>query len=212
MAASFAGPKTAHSSKQDRPDVAAKQRAWLNARPDLDSERLVFLDGTGAPTRIARLRGLSPARAALPRPCPARPLEDDDLHRHPAIVQHGRADSCRRTHEPGRFPRLHQPGVDAHAPARRHHRYGQPTRPQGAEHPDYHRGRRREPALSPTLFPGLLASVLIGQHSAILTLNEYQGETACNELTSQQPREQNREPLVARPLFRDPANACLPST
>jgi transposase len=49
--------KTAHASEQDRPDVAQRREAWFNAQPDLDPERLVFIDETGASTKMARLRG-----------------------------------------------------------------------------------------------------------------------------------------------------------
>ena len=49
--------KTAHAAEQERPDVAAKRRTWFDAQPDLDPERLVFIDETGASTKMARLRG-----------------------------------------------------------------------------------------------------------------------------------------------------------
>jgi transposase len=49
--------KTAHASGQERPDVAARRKAWFNAQPDLDPEHLVFIDETGASTKMARLRG-----------------------------------------------------------------------------------------------------------------------------------------------------------
>ncbi|WP_236549625.1 IS630 family transposase [Novosphingobium sp. TCA1] len=49
--------KTAHASEQERPDVLARRRAWFKAQPDLDPERLVFIDETGASTKMARLRG-----------------------------------------------------------------------------------------------------------------------------------------------------------
>ena len=49
--------KTAHASEQERPDVAARRKAWFNAQPDLDPEHLVFIDETGASTKMARLRG-----------------------------------------------------------------------------------------------------------------------------------------------------------
>ncbi len=62
--------KTARASEQDRPDVAAQRAAWFAAQPELDPNRLVFLDETGAPTKMARLRGRSPrgerCRAAVP--------------------------------------------------------------------------------------------------------------------------------------------------
>jgi transposase len=37
--------------------VAARRAAWFEAQPDLDPERLVFIDETGASTKMARLRG-----------------------------------------------------------------------------------------------------------------------------------------------------------
>jgi transposase len=49
--------KTAHASEQERPDVAARRHAWFDAQPDLDPEHLVFIDETGASTKMARLRG-----------------------------------------------------------------------------------------------------------------------------------------------------------
>ena len=52
-----ASKKTAHASEQERPDVAARRRAWFEAQPDLDPERLVFIDETGASTKMARFRG-----------------------------------------------------------------------------------------------------------------------------------------------------------
>jgi transposase len=43
--------KTAHTSEQQRPDVARRRQAWFDAQPDLDPERLVFIDETGPPPR-----------------------------------------------------------------------------------------------------------------------------------------------------------------
>ena len=52
--------KTAHASEQHRPDVARRRQAWFEAQPDLDPERLVFIDETGASTKMARRYGRSP--------------------------------------------------------------------------------------------------------------------------------------------------------
>jgi len=50
--------------------VRARRLAWFEAQPDLDPARLVFIDETGATTKMARLRGRSPrgerCRAAIP--------------------------------------------------------------------------------------------------------------------------------------------------
>jgi transposase len=62
--------KTAHATEQERPDVVARRQAWFDGQPDLDPERLVFIDETGASTKMARLRGRAPrgqrCRASVP--------------------------------------------------------------------------------------------------------------------------------------------------
>ena len=62
--------KSAHAEEQDRPDVPRRRRAWFEAQPDLDPDRLVFIDGTRASTNMARTHGRSPRgerlRAAVP--------------------------------------------------------------------------------------------------------------------------------------------------
>ena len=37
--------------------MAARRQAWFDEQPDLDPERLVFIDETGASTKMARVRG-----------------------------------------------------------------------------------------------------------------------------------------------------------
>lgn len=49
--------KTGHASEQDRADVRAAREAWFAGQPDLDPERLIFIDETGLNTKMARLRG-----------------------------------------------------------------------------------------------------------------------------------------------------------
>ena len=65
-----ASKKTAHAAEQNRPDVAARRWAWFESQPDLEPERLVFIDETAASTKMARLRGRSKrgqrCRAAVP--------------------------------------------------------------------------------------------------------------------------------------------------
>jgi transposase len=50
--------------------VKARREAWFELQPELDPARLVFVDETGATTKMARLRGRSPrgerCRAAVP--------------------------------------------------------------------------------------------------------------------------------------------------
>jgi transposase len=62
--------KTAHAAEQDRPDIAAAREAWFDRQPDFHPDRLVFIDETGASTKMARLRGRAPRgerlRAGVP--------------------------------------------------------------------------------------------------------------------------------------------------
>lgn len=62
--------KTGHASEQQRPDVLARRRAWFDSQIDLDPDRLIFIDETGANTKMARLCGWAPkgarCRAAVP--------------------------------------------------------------------------------------------------------------------------------------------------
>jgi transposase len=46
--------------EQERPDVLKRRRAWFDGQPDLDPERLVFIDETWASTNMARSHGRAP--------------------------------------------------------------------------------------------------------------------------------------------------------
>ena len=60
IAATSRSKKTSHASKQERPDVAAERAAWKASQPEIDIHRLVFIDETGASTKMARRYGRSP--------------------------------------------------------------------------------------------------------------------------------------------------------
>jgi len=62
--------KTAHAAEQSRPDVAAKRAAWHQAQPELDPARLVFVDETGASTKMARRYGRSKRGTRCVAPVP----------------------------------------------------------------------------------------------------------------------------------------------
>ncbi|QYE33282.1 IS630 family transposase (plasmid) [Polymorphobacter sp. PAMC 29334] len=62
--------KSGHAAEQDRPDVLSRREAWFEGQLDLDPHRLVFIDETGASTKMARLHGRAPRgqrlRASIP--------------------------------------------------------------------------------------------------------------------------------------------------
>jgi len=62
--------KTAHAAEQDRPDVAAAREAWRELAPSLDPDKLVFIDETGASTKMARLYGRSRRGSRCRAPIP----------------------------------------------------------------------------------------------------------------------------------------------
>lgn len=50
--------------------MRGRREAWFDLQPDLDPERLVFIDETGASTKMARLRGWSPRGERCRSPIP----------------------------------------------------------------------------------------------------------------------------------------------
>lgn len=52
--------KSLHASEQTRPDVALARQTWQAEQPELEVERLVFLDETWASTNMTPTRGRSP--------------------------------------------------------------------------------------------------------------------------------------------------------
>ncbi|WP_375428947.1 IS630 family transposase [uncultured Sphingomonas sp.] len=52
--------KTGHAQEQDRPDVLSAREAWFDGQLDLDPETLIFVDETGASTKMARRYGRAP--------------------------------------------------------------------------------------------------------------------------------------------------------
>jgi hypothetical protein len=62
--------KSAHADEQARPDVLKRREAWFEAQLDLDPSALVFIDETGASTKMARRHGRAPRgerlRASVP--------------------------------------------------------------------------------------------------------------------------------------------------
>lgn len=62
--------KDRHAAEQDRPDVLSRREAWFEGQLDLDPHTLVFIDETGASTKMVRLHGRAPRgerlRAAIP--------------------------------------------------------------------------------------------------------------------------------------------------
>ena len=62
--------KSLHASEQDRPDVAEARKNWKANQPRLDPDKLVFIDETGANTKMVRQRGRCPRGQRLVAPVP----------------------------------------------------------------------------------------------------------------------------------------------
>ena len=100
--------KTAHASEQQRPDVLRRRRAWVEAQPDLDPERLVFVDGEADRGRRPRkppnggfhqdgeTMRAGAARASLPRARASWPLEDHNLRRRIQAERNDRSHGARQ--------------------------------------------------------------------------------------------------------------------
>ncbi|RKK01683.1 IS630 family transposase [Pseudoroseomonas wenyumeiae] len=63
--------KTAYAAEQDRPDILKRRWDWFETQPDLEPNRLVFIDETWASTKMARTHERSRRgqrlRAAIPQ-------------------------------------------------------------------------------------------------------------------------------------------------
>jgi transposase len=51
--------KTLHAAEQNREDIKAKREEWKAAQPEMDANKLVFLDESGINTGMTRLYGRS---------------------------------------------------------------------------------------------------------------------------------------------------------
>ncbi|WP_145145066.1 IS630 family transposase [Roseomonas gilardii] len=62
--------RPAYAAEQDRPEILKRRWDWFESQPDLDPDRLVFIDETWASTKMARTHGRSRRgqrlRAAIP--------------------------------------------------------------------------------------------------------------------------------------------------
>src|SRR3981081_1416303 len=75
--------KSLRAAEQDRADIVEARREWRWSPPDLNPERLVFLDETGAKTNMVRLYGRAPVvNARLDLRCGRRlPLRGHGVER-----------------------------------------------------------------------------------------------------------------------------------
>jgi hypothetical protein len=55
--------KNLHASEQEREDVQQARRAWRQARPTMEVEKLVFIDETWTSSRMRRRAGMGRRRA-----------------------------------------------------------------------------------------------------------------------------------------------------
>ena len=94
-----------------------RRRASFRAQTDLDPRRLVFVDETGASTKMARLHGRAPCGDKAAHGGAARPLEDDHLRRRVPVVGDDRAARAGRADDGRMVRRLGRPCARPHAPS-----------------------------------------------------------------------------------------------
>ena len=107
--------KTAHASEQQRPDVLRRRRAWFETQPALNPGKLIFVDETGASTKMARRGGRALRGHRCRAPVPPRALEDHHLRRRTEARRNDGSHGARRRYVGGRLPGLRRTGAGADA-------------------------------------------------------------------------------------------------
>jgi hypothetical protein len=123
--------KSAHAQEQDRPDVLRRWEAWFESQLDLDPERLVLIDETGASTKMARLHGRAPRGRPLRMGLPHGHWKTTTFVGALRLGDMTAPFGARRPHDRGLVPGLRRAGARPHAETRRRRRAGQPGRPSG---------------------------------------------------------------------------------
>ncbi len=98
--------KSQRAAEQDRADVAEAREQWRAQQGEWRPNNLVFVDETGASTKMDPALRPMPARRAPGRAGSVGPLEDHDLHRRAAAGRSGRALRVRRADQRREVPRL----------------------------------------------------------------------------------------------------------
>src|SRR6266581_1426571 len=147
--------KSERAAEQDRPDVAAAREEWHASQPDLNPERLVFIDETGAATDMARRYGRCPRGQRL---ISAVPWGHWKTTTFVAALRVGQIAAPCVFDGPDGWAELSRLCRAVRGPdpaARRYRRHGQSPQPQGRRHSRSHRSRRRRAALPARLQPRL---------------------------------------------------------
>ena len=121
--------KTAHASEQQRPDVLRRRRAWFEAQPGLDPDRLVFVDETGASTKMARRCGRALRGHRCRAPVPHGHWKTTTFVGALRLSGMSAPMVLDRRHARGRLPGLCRAGAGADPQARRHRGDGQHRNP-----------------------------------------------------------------------------------
>ena len=88
------------------------RECWFDLQPDLDPEKLVFIDETGASTEMARLHGRAPRGERCRAPVPS--LENHNFRGGVEAFGNDSTDDARRGDERCRVPGLCRSGSGPH--------------------------------------------------------------------------------------------------
>jgi hypothetical protein len=112
--------KRLHATEQDRPDVAQARECWKASQASLDPTMLVFVDETGANTKMVRRLRTMPKGQAAALQDPVGSFEDHDLHLWSALRRSGRPLGAGRSHDRRGFLRQCREGARPDPFAMRH--------------------------------------------------------------------------------------------
>ena len=145
--------KSQRAAEQDRPDIAEARQQWRARQAEWRPHNLVFVDETGASTKMTRLYGRCPRGERLVAPVPWGHLEDDHLRRRAAAGRSHRTLRVRRADQRRDVPRLGRAVPRSRLAPGRYRHPGQSVEPQGRGRQDGDRKRWRPSALPAFLQP-----------------------------------------------------------
>jgi transposase len=145
--------KSQRAAEQDRPDLAQARQQWRAQQAEWRAHNLVFVDETGASTKMTRLDRRCPCGERLVSPVPWGHWKTTTFIGAQRAERSRRALRLRRADQRREVPRLGRAVPRSRTQARRYRGVGQSVEPQGRRRQNGHRKRQSPSAVPAALQP-----------------------------------------------------------